>query len=171
MFPYSAEVGVRLGHGLKLDEVPEARNLVQMDADVSPEQQAAGLLDGDKDPEGGRERFLEAVWVVDRDEPIVAHALDRLIGALVLDQLGRAVLLAQLQSPVLDPEVGIELLTPALVRGAERERTSSERAGSGSWAFSSMLRAIVRPLHPVPGLSPECRIDREALTMSSVIAG
>lgn len=83
----AGEVRVGLGDGLELDDAPEPGNLVEVDAYVAPEQQVPGLLDGDEDPQSRGQRILQAVGILNGDDPIVARPLDSLVFALVLDQL------------------------------------------------------------------------------------
>jgi hypothetical protein len=95
----AAQVGVRPGDGLKLDEAPEPGNLVEMDADVAPQQQPARLLDGDENAERSREDLLQRFGILDREDAILAFPLDGVVGPLVIDQLSGVVLLAQLSRP------------------------------------------------------------------------
>jgi hypothetical protein len=84
------EVRIWRRHGLKLDERPKPLDLIEMDADVLPEQQMAALGDDSACADRGGECRAQRRAVADLDDAVLALALLRFAGALKLDQVWTA---------------------------------------------------------------------------------
>ena len=131
----AAEVRVGLRDALELDEGAEAGYVVDVDAHVLVQQQAAALVDHDERAQGRVERVGQRGGVVDLGQAVAAGARVVAVGADVGDEaragFAAAFLLAQLEPPARAPEVRVALGEHALVGGAERERALERRGGVG----------------------------------------
>jgi hypothetical protein len=94
--------------------------LVEVDANVVPEERSTTLGNYDADPDRGGERGGEHRPVFDLDDPVAALALLGFIGALELDEMRFArTLFAELQATVGHIEVCVPLPDLAVVLGPD----------------------------------------------------
>lgn len=117
----SAEVGVHPRNGFELDEMPEPCDVIQMDADVLPQEQVPAFLDGAADTKRRVQSGAETIGIVDAHYPVAALSLLRLVSPPVLNEMRLArPFFPQLQRSAWDVEVGVALPDHALVGGLDQ---------------------------------------------------
>jgi len=116
---FVVEVGLRWRDGLELDEPSEPVDLVEVDADPFPDQQAVHLAHL-ADAEGLLERGPRARPVIDPGQSVLALRSTLLSGKQELNQMRTPrMLLAQLEASVAGAEVGGSLAQLAVVSCTE----------------------------------------------------
>ena len=100
----------------EIDERPQALDVVEVDPDTVPDEQAPALVDRDDGAKRRVEGLADRLGVGDVGEAVRARARLRVVGSLVGDEpCAAGVLLAQLQAPGRAAEVRVALAQDAPV--------------------------------------------------------